>query len=210
MKFIKKYGIYITLLAVTVVLGSAGYISENGKEKAKITEKVSVPEVKEVPSEEVSAAVKSEEAPAKEEKTAEVPQKKKYIYPVTGEPFVAYSENEFIYSRTMNDFRVHRGLDFMCNEGEKIVAAGDGIISDVYEDSFLGVCVEIGHNDGIKTRYCSLSGVTVSVGDKVETGQEIAVAGNTSGVESAEGIHLHFEVLKDGKQVNPDIIFLQK
>jgi len=204
MKFMKKYGIYITLFAVTAILGSAGYISETKREEEIRKQVINAPEEKyEEPLAEpasVYTEVKAETPP---------PQKKevKYIMPVSGEAYLGYSENEFIYSKTMGDFRTHTGLDFMCNSGEKIAAVADGVISDVYNDDFFGLCIEIEHPDGIVSRYCSLSETLMKVGDNVNGGESIAIAGNTSRLESAEGIHLHFEVFKDGKPINPEKIF---
>jgi len=63
--------------------------------------------------------------------------------------------------------------------------------------------VVIKHTDSLKSVYKSLGDVCVKEGDKVKKGEEIGTMG-TSTSEQAEGVHLHFEVLKDGKMVDPN------
>ena len=63
-----------------------------------------------------------------------------------------------------------------------------------------GYCVVIDHNNGLKTRYAHLSKVQCSVGDTVERGEVVGLAGSTG---NSTGPHLHFEVIVNGETKNP-------
>lgn len=68
----------------------------------------------------------------------------------------------------------------------------------------LGVYVRINHNNGMESLYANLhTETTVTEGQAVETGHQLGYVGKTSVLEQAEAEHLHFELIKDGKKVNP-------
>lgn len=96
--------------------------------------------------------------------------------------------------------KFHEGLDFAAPVGTKIYAPGDGVVKSVAFSGGYGRVIKIDHGFGYKTLYAHLYKVKVKVGDKVKRGQVIATIGN-SGLST--GPHLHYEVLKDGKHVNP-------
>jgi murein DD-endopeptidase MepM/ murein hydrolase activator NlpD len=96
---------------------------------------------------------------------------------------------------------VHTGLDFAGPTGTPILAAASGkVVSTGYEGSY-GNQVIIDHGDGYQTTYNHLSGVGVSVGVWVSTGDQIGRRGSTG---NSTGAHLHFEVTKDGKFIDPE------
>ncbi len=96
---------------------------------------------------------------------------------------------------------VHTGLDFAGPAGTPIMAAASGkVVSTGYEGAY-GNQVIIDHGDGYQTTYNHLSAIGVSVGDKVTTGDQIGKRGSTG---NSTGAHLHFEVTKDGKFVDPE------
>jgi murein DD-endopeptidase MepM/ murein hydrolase activator NlpD len=96
---------------------------------------------------------------------------------------------------------IHTGLDFAGPTGTPILAAASGkVVSTGYEGSY-GNQIIIDHGDGYQTTYNHLSGIGVSVGDKVSTGDRIGRRGSTG---NSTGAHLHFEVTKDGKFVDPE------
>ena len=95
----------------------------------------------------------------------------------------------------------HPGVDFGVSSGTPVKAAGDGIVTDVSEQRWkMGLQIEIDNGGGFKTRYAHLGSQAVKVGDHVTAGQVIATSGN-SGVST--GPHLHFEVWKDDKAIDP-------
>ncbi len=95
----------------------------------------------------------------------------------------------------------HKGLDWATPTGTPVVASCGGTVAKAGWGSGYGYVVYINHEDGRQTRYAHLSKVQVKVGQQVKQGQQIALSGNT-GVSS--GPHLHFEILINGAQVNPE------
>ncbi len=95
---------------------------------------------------------------------------------------------------------VHKGLDFAGPEGTKVIAVAAGLVTFAGERSGFGQMVEINHGNGLATRYCHNEKVLVKQGDMVRKGQEVALMGSTG---RSTGPHLHFEVLKNGTQVDP-------
>ncbi len=95
----------------------------------------------------------------------------------------------------------HKGIDWAVPKGTRVNASCGGKVIKAGWGSGYGYVVYIEHEDGRQTRYAHLSKVLVSVGQRVSQGDKIALSGNT-GVSS--GPHLHFEILINGKQVNPE------
>ena len=94
----------------------------------------------------------------------------------------------------------HQGLDFVAAEGADVFALGGGIVIWSGRNQGYGKMVEIDHGNGYATRYAHNSRLLVSVGDMVRKGQVIAKLGSTG---RSTGPHVHLEVLKDGRHVNP-------
>lgn len=95
---------------------------------------------------------------------------------------------------------VHKGLDFAGAEGTKVSTVAAGLVTFAGDRSGFGEMVEINHGNGLATRYCHNERVLVKQGDMVRKGQEVALMGSTG---HSTGPHLHFEVLKNGAQVDP-------
>ena len=95
---------------------------------------------------------------------------------------------------------VHKGLDFAGPEGTKVISVAAGLVTFSGERSGFGQMVEINHGNGLATRYCHNEKVLVKQGDMIRKGQEVALMGSTG---RSTGPHLHFEVLKNGSQVDP-------
>jgi murein DD-endopeptidase MepM/ murein hydrolase activator NlpD len=94
----------------------------------------------------------------------------------------------------------HTGIDFAGKHGDEIVAVADGVVTWSGDRYGYGVMVEINHGNGYSTRYAHNSENRVSVGDEVKKGQVVALMGKTG---RATGPNLHFEVLREGRRVNP-------
>src|ERR1700726_1958345 len=95
---------------------------------------------------------------------------------------------------------VHKGLDFAGPEGTKVTSVAAGLVTFAGERAGYGEMVEINHGNGLATRYCHNEKILVKQGDMVRKGQEVALMGSTG---RSTGPHLHFEVLKNGTQVDP-------
>jgi murein DD-endopeptidase MepM/ murein hydrolase activator NlpD len=95
---------------------------------------------------------------------------------------------------------LHEGVDIAARMGSPIKAIADGVVSYAGEKANYGRVIEITHSSGLVTRYAHTLSVLVKVGDKVARGDAIGLIG-TSG--RSTGPHLHFEVLKDDRAVDP-------
>ena len=129
-----------------------------------------------------------------------------FIMPIEGEISSSYSIDNLQYSNTLQEWITHRGIDIKADKTTVVKASRSGTVKYIKEDPRYGLSITIEHSDGFQTVYSSLlSTEFVKEGDKVEQGQSIGTVGNSAVFESAEGSHLHFEILKDGEYVNPDI-----
>ncbi|MEN6314099.1 MAG: M23 family metallopeptidase [Clostridiaceae bacterium] len=123
--------------------------------------------------------------------------------PVVGEISLGYAMDKLVYSKTLEEWRAHAGVDIASERGTPVKAAADGVICDVRNDSYYGITVVVDHGSDLKSIYRNLaSDETVAVNQKVKQGEVIGSIGNTAMDESSEQPHLHFEVLK--KDVNAD------
>lgn len=84
-----------------------------------------------------------------------------------------------------------------------VVAVLDGTVTSIREDELLGTIVEIKHNNNLTSVYQSLKDVSVKKDDKVSQGQPIAKAG-TSNIDTSLKNHVYFELIQDGKVINPE------
>jgi len=94
----------------------------------------------------------------------------------------------------------HNGIDFDANTGDPVRSAGNGLVKYAGWKNGFGNVVEIDHQNGYVTVYAHNSAFTVKEGDVVRAGQMVAKAGSTG---RSTGPHVHFEVHKDGRAVNP-------
>ena len=95
---------------------------------------------------------------------------------------------------------LHKGIDLKAAIGVEVKSTAAGIIVKAEYDEKFGYFVEIKHDEHYTTRYHHLSALAVKASEKVELGQVIGAVGST-GVST--GPHLHYEVLEDGKHVDP-------
>jgi len=94
----------------------------------------------------------------------------------------------------------HKGVDFAADTGADVLAVATGIVTWAGPRAGYGMLVELSHGNGYVTRYGHNSKILVKVGDTVERGQAIAEVGSTG---RSTGPHVHFEVLRNGTQVDP-------
>ena len=144
--------------------------------------------------------------PPKEETPA--PEKKPltFIAPVSGSVMTQHSMTVPVFSPTLEELRIHTGIDISTDESAAVFAAADGTVSEISTHPRYGYTVKIDHEGGVTTIYSNLSSledIAVKVGDKVKCGDKIANVGDSSVFELAEEPHLHFEVLKNGVQTDP-------
>ncbi len=94
----------------------------------------------------------------------------------------------------------HSGLDIDANYGQHVVATADGVVTKASWHTNYGKTVIVKHKDNYETLYGHLSKLQVKEGQEVKVGDVIGKAGSTG---RSTGTHLHYEVIKDGKRVNP-------
>lgn len=96
--------------------------------------------------------------------------------------------------------RMHQGVDLTKDKGKNIVAAGSGIVKYAGNKNGFGKTIIINHSNGLSTLYAHSEKLYVSEGDRVKKGTLISKMGSTG---KSTGIHLHFEVHKNGVPQNP-------
>lgn len=123
----------------------------------------------------------------------------------TGKPLLnGYMSSSF--GERMDPFNgeeaFHKGVDFAGDAGTDVLAVAQGVVTYAGAREGYGVLVEINHGNGYATRYAHGSRALVAVGDLVQRGQTVAVVGSTG---RSTGPHVHFEVLKDGRAIDPSL-----
>jgi len=96
----------------------------------------------------------------------------------------------------------HQGIDIGVEEGTTIISAMEGIVSKVSDEGEYGIHVKITNKD-ITTVYAHCSKILVKEGEKVKNKQKIALSGNTG---KTTGPHLHFEIQRSGRTIDPEMI----
>ncbi len=206
-KFIIMAAIF--LLAIGTAVSTATSVNRQLREsltnlvtdKETLTEKITENAANDV----TGVTVGTTEKVTKEE--VSVTKEGKFVYPAEKKIVKDYSGSVAVKSKTMNDWRVHSGIDFKAKEGQEIKAIQSGAVLAVYNSSLWGTTVEIDHGAGIVARYCGLDGkLNVNANDVVEAGQ---VIGHISSIplEAADGVHLHLEITKDGTTIDPLSLF---
>ena len=124
-----------------------------------------------------------------------------FQYPVGSTVTQEYSGENPVYNKTMQDWRVHTGVDISAQQGDVIKAAANGTVKDVLADDSLGNVVVITHGS-IEAYYCGLGQTSVKKGDSVRQGQQIGTLGIVP-CESADAPHLHLAMKRGGKYIDP-------
>ncbi|WP_026301327.1 M23 family metallopeptidase [Colwellia piezophila] len=95
---------------------------------------------------------------------------------------------------------LHKGIDFAGKEDSPVIATASGVVTWAGKRYGYGQLIEINHGDSLSTRYGHNKEILVKVGDVVNKGQDIARMGSTG---RSTGPHVHYEILRNDKQINP-------
>ncbi|HHX10102.1 MAG TPA: M23 family metallopeptidase [Firmicutes bacterium] len=95
---------------------------------------------------------------------------------------------------------LHQGIDIAAEEGSDVVAVAEGMVTSVRQSDSYGLTVEIEHSQGFSSVYAHLGTVSVMKDQKVKQGEVIGTVGKTG---NATGPHLHFEIRKEGLEIDP-------
>lgn len=152
--------------------------------------------------------VKKEETNKKEE-TAKEPEKvedPEFKKPVEGEVIKDFADNKLVYSSTLDVWTTHNGIDIKADETTVVKASAEGTVSSIKNDPRYGLTVIVEHVNGYKTVYANLLSTEFVVeGEEVKQGQSLGTVGSTASFEILDEPHLHFELLKDNKQLDPEL-----
>lgn len=169
--------------------------------------------------EEEKYAVNTSNTESKAEKTTEKTENKveqtekeeeekdpEFAKPVEGEILREYAKEELVYSATLDEWITHNGIDIKAEKTSVVKASADGKVKSIKNDPRYGLTVVIEHANGFSSVYSNLlTAEFIEEGETVKQGQTIATVGNTATFEIADESHLHFEILKDNVQVDPEL-----
>lgn len=126
--------------------------------------------------------------------------------PVEGEVIKEYAKDKLVYSDTLKEWITHAGIDIKADKTTIVKASEEGTVKSIKNDPRYGLTVVIEHNNGYSTVYSNLlTAEFVTAGESVKKGQTIGTVGNTATFEISDESHLHFEILKDNVQIDPNM-----
>lgn len=164
-------------------------IEKEGTTKSNVTSKsntVTMPEVTE----------------KKEEKVKDP----EFKMPVSGEIVKEFAKDKLVYSNTLGEWMTHNGIDIKAEKTTVVKASSEGTVKSIKNDPRYGLTVVIEHVNGFTSVYSNLlTAEFVVAGEKVKSGQTIGTVGNTAVFEIADEAHLHFEILKEGEYLDPEL-----
>ncbi len=135
--------------------------------------------------------------------TEETPISVFYSFPLGNKVAREYSKGEIVKNQTTNDWRTHNGVDINGAKGDQVNAISDGVVAELEHSEIWGTIVTINHGNGFTAKYYGLQkDSTVKPGEEIKANSKIGTLGEIP-IESADGIHLHFELYKDGVTVSP-------
>ena len=112
-----------------------------------------------------------------------------------------------IYSKTLDMWKTHDGVDVEGELGQVIVSCERGTVEKVFDDAFYGKTIVINHGQGSKTSYSNLDEeVYVTNGQSIKKGQKIGKIGNTSIGEIKDKPHIHFMLFENNEVADPTSI----
>ena len=131
-----------------------------------------------------------------------------FVKPVSGEITKPFSVDTPLFSNTMNDWRVHTGVDIAATTGTQVRALTAGVVEDTFYDEAMGYTVVIRHADSLVSTYSNLqSAIPVEKGQNIDSGDVIGGVGESAAYECADKAHVHLEVTKDGTPIDPVTLF---
>ena len=187
------YGAVIALLCITAIV--IGIVAANNRNKTPLPDDENPP---------ASDGNNGEDNGNSDENKDDANKTVTFISPVSGTVFKGHSATVPVFSETLEEWRIHTGLDISTKDGAEVFAAAEGEVTKIYSDPLLGNTIEITHKNGAKTRYSNLTADTlVTVGATVAAGEKIGTVGYSAICEIADEAHLHFEMIVNEVSVNP-------
>lgn len=143
-------------------------------------------------------------------KTTEPVKDPEFKMPVSGEIVKEFANNKLVYSSTLDVWATHNGVDIKADKTTVVKASADGTVVSSKNDPRYGLTVIVEHVNGYKTVYANLLSTEFVVeGETIKQGQSLGTVGNTASFEISDEPHLHFELLKNNEQQDPEL-YLKK
>ena len=129
-----------------------------------------------------------------------------FVMPVEGEILKHYGKDKLIYSNTLQEWTTHLGIDIKADKTTVVKASADGTVKSIKNDPRYGLTIVVEHANGFTSVYSNLlTAEFVVVGENVKSGQTLGTVGNSATFEILDDSHLHFEILKDGNSIDPEM-----
>ncbi len=220
-EFIQDKGVYLVLMLCVAVIGlaaAAAYLPEKGREPVE-EQAQNFTQVSHSRDQSLAALITPSPSPtATPEPVSDIapepspaptpspkPQREKAVAPVEGKLQWRFAVNELIFSKTLDQWMTHRGIDISAPKGSEVRCPWAGTVEEIYEDDSLGFTVKVAHSGGLCSFYSNLrADCPVKEGALLNAGALVGYVGDTAIAECADPAHLHFELTKDGKPVNPE------
>ena len=136
----------------------------------------------------------------------ETPKDPTFTMPVQGEISKHYGKEKLIYSDTLKEWTTHLGIDIKADKTTVVKSSADGVVKSIKNDPRYGLTVVVENENGFSSVYSNLlTAEFVVVGESVKAGQTLGTVGNSATFEILDDAHLHFEILKDGNAVDPEM-----
>jgi len=132
----------------------------------------------------------------------EEPENNLFTMPVQGKIIKKHSDSELQFSATYSDMRLHTGIDIAAKKGTSVSSSSDGTVKNIELNTTYGNIVTIEHKNGIMIKYAGIDNIQVEIGKAISVGDIIGTVA-TIPAECADKEHLHLEVYKNGKIVDP-------
>ncbi len=126
-----------------------------------------------------------------------------FVKPVSGEPLIEYSMDHSVYFATLDQYKYNPAIIFSATQGEAVCACAAGRVMNVHQDPELGQTLVLDLGDGYQAIYGQLENVEVPIGSTVSAGRKLASVASPTKYYSVEGHNLYFQLLKDGKSIDP-------
>lgn len=203
-KFMKSNGVFLGLAVALVAIGGVVLL---GVDRGDTEQEPTVPDrpVEQVVTDQpddrttTSSVEVTTTATTTEKVTEEAPDL--YVLPLTNTVQRVFSLTAPLYSVTMDDWRIHSGVDFAGEPDQVVKAAAKGTVVSVEDSEMWGTVIIIDHGVGVQTKYCGVN-PSVQVEDVVDASTPIGKLASVP-CEAVQPAHLHFEMLVDGVPIDP-------
>ena len=218
--FLKKQGFYVVLFICLLIVGTAVALTlipretaetpsaENDNSQPVVMETQQKNDetlkIKNTPLPTATPMLSPTPSPTPTPKSGGSGGGKKGAAPVKGDVIWTFAADQLLYSRTLDQWTTHAGIDLAAEIGTDVKATLAGTVEKVYEDDALGQVVTIAHTNGRTSLYANLdAAVSVKEGQKVNAGDVVGKVGATAVSECGDLPHLHFGFFVDGQSVDP-------